>query len=107
MFAIIETGGKQYRVEKDGVIAVEKLPGAVGAAVRLDQVLLIGGGERVRIGTPFVAQAYVEAEIIGQRRGRKIEVFKKKRRTHYRRRQGHRQAHSLLRITGLRGGGEA
>ncbi len=94
MSAIISTGGKQYRVEQGGEIAVEKLPGEVGKKVLLSSVLMVGD----KIGAPFVEGAVVEAEIVKQARTRKILLFKKKRRSHYRRRGGHRQDMTWLKI---------
>ncbi len=99
MSAIIETGGKQYRVENGGEIAVEKLPGKVGEVVKLSSVLMVGD----KIGAPFVEGAHVEAEIIKQDRLRKIFLFKKKRRAHYRRRGGHRQEMTWLKIAKITG----
>ena len=95
MFAVIKTGGKQYRVASGDVIKVEKLEGEAGATIALDQVLMVGD----TIGTPLVAGATVSAEVIAQDRGPKIIVFKKKRRQNYRRKNGHRQDLTVLRIT--------
>ena len=94
MFAVIKTGGKQYRVAPGDVIKVEKLEGEAGATVALDTVLMVDG----KIGTPLVAGASVAAEVIAQDRGPKIIVFKKKRRQNYRRKNGHRQDITVLRI---------
>ncbi len=99
MFAVIKTGGKQYRVENNDVILVEKLSGAAGDAISLDQVLMVGEGDKVTVGTPFVEGAAVTASVIDQTRGEKIIVFKKKRRQNYRRKKGHRQDLTALRIT--------
>jgi large subunit ribosomal protein L21 len=99
MFAVIRTGGKQYRVEKDDVIAVEKLSGEPGSVIALDDVLLIAQENKVRAGTPLVAGARVSATVVAQQRAKKIIVFKKKRRKNYRRKLGHRQYETLLRIT--------
>ena len=95
MFAVIKTGGKQYRVVSGDVIKVEKLEAEAGATIALDQVLMVGD----TIGTPLVAGATVSAEVIAQDRGPKIIVFKKKRRQNYRRKNGHRQDLTVLRIT--------
>jgi large subunit ribosomal protein L21 len=95
MFAVIKTGGKQYRVASGDVIKVEKLAGEAGSTIALDQVLMVGD----TIGTPLVAGATVSAEVIAQDRGPKIIVFKKKRRQNYRRKNGHRQDLTVLRIT--------
>ena len=98
MYAVIETGGKQYRVAPGGVIAVERLPGSVGDVVELSRVLLVGEGEEVKVGAPVVAGAKVRAIIVAQARGPKIMVFKFKRRKKYRRKTGHRQALTRLRV---------
>jgi large subunit ribosomal protein L21 len=101
MFAVIRTGGKQYKVAKDDVIAVEKLAGEPGAAIEFAEVLMVGEGAAVATGAPLVAGASVSATILDQRRGAKIIVFKKKRRKNYRRKKGHRQYETVLRITGI------
>lgn len=98
MYAVVETGGKQYRVAPGGVIAVERLPGSVGDVVELSRVLLVGEGEQVKVGTPVVSGAKVRATILGQVRGPKIMVFKFKRRKKYRRKTGHRQGLTQLRV---------
>jgi large subunit ribosomal protein L21 len=95
MFAVIKTGGKQYRVVSGDVIKVEKLEAEAGATIALDQVLMVGD----TIGTPLVAGATVSAEVIAQDRGPKVIIFKKKRRQNYRRKNGHRQDLTVLRIT--------
>ena len=97
MFAVIKTGGKQYRVASGDVIKVEKLEAEAGSTITLDQVLMVDG----KIGTPLVADATVSAEVIAQDRGPKIIVFKKKRRQNYRRKNGHRQDLTVLRITDI------
>ena len=104
MFAVIRTGGKQYKVAKDDVIAVEKLDGEPGATIELGDVLMIGDGAEVATGTPLLAGASVSAELVDQRRADKIIVFKKKRRHNYRRKNGHRQYQTVLRITEIRSG---
>ncbi len=101
MFAVIRTGGKQYKVAENDVILVEKLPGSTGAEVKLDDVLMIGGTKAPEIGAPALADAAVFAEVLEQTRGAKIIVFKKKRRHNYRRKKGHRQDLTVLRITGI------
>jgi len=98
MYAIIKTGGKQYRVSPGQTLRVEKLEGAVGDAVELNEVLLVGGGDGVQIGTPQVSGAAVNAEIVEQGRAKKVIVFKKKRRKGYHKKQGHRQYFTALRI---------
>ena len=97
MFAIVKTGGKQYRVGVGDQITVERLADEVGAAISLDQVLAVGG-EAPKVGTPTVAGASVTAKILQQPRGTKIIVFKKKRRKNYRRKHGHRQELTVLKI---------
>jgi large subunit ribosomal protein L21 len=99
MFAVIKTGGKQYKVAKDEVIAIEKLPGEAGAAITFDEVLMVGD----KIGAPVVAGASVSAEVIDQFKGEKVIVFKKKRRQNYRRKNGHRQQQTLVKITAING----
>jgi len=98
-YAVIRTGGKQYRVAPGDVVHVERLAGDPGAAIEFTEVLLTGGADAVRIGTPLVAGVVVRAEIIAQGRGRKILVYKKKRRKNYRRRRGHRQSITSVRVT--------
>ena len=99
MFAVIKTGGKQYKVATNDVIRVERLAGQAGDVVTLDQVLMVGE----KIGTPMVAGASVTATVLEQGRADKIIVFKKKRRQNYRRKKGHRQDITVLRITGITG----
>ena len=103
MFAVIRTGGKQYKVAKDDVISVEKLPGEPGAAIELGEVLMIGEGAEVTSGTPLLAGASVAAIVVEQTRAPKIIVFKKQRRKNYRRKKGHRQHQTVLRIDEIRG----
>jgi large subunit ribosomal protein L21 len=102
MFAVIRTGGKQYRVAQGDLIAVEKLAAEPGAAIEFDEVLMIGDGPDIATGAPLVAGATVGATVLAQRRAEKIIVFKKKRRHNYRRKKGHRQQQTVLRITGIR-----
>ncbi len=100
-YAVVKTGGKQYRVAEGQLVDVERLGGDVGATVTLDEVLLVSGDgdeREARIGTPLVEQAQVTAEIVEQGLDKKIIVFKKKRRKGYQRKQGHRQMHTTLRI---------
>jgi large subunit ribosomal protein L21 len=103
MFAVIQTGGKQYRVAQGDRLRVEKLPGDVGSAVTFDKVLLVAGadGAAPKIGMPLVAGAKVEATITAQDRDKKIIVFKFRRRKNYRRKNGHRQPFTELKITGV------
>lgn len=98
MFAVIKTGGKQYKVEKDSVIVVEKLAGNAGDKVSFDEVLMANG----QVGTPVVKGASVAGEIVKQTRGEKIIVFKKIRRHGYRRKQGHKQALTVVKITDIK-----
>ena len=98
MFAVIKTGGKQYRVAADDVIRVDKIKGEPGEIVQLEEVLLLGG-DNVSLGSPTVAGASVAAEVMEQGRGPKIIVFKKRRRKNSRRKRGHRQEFTLLRVT--------
>ena len=101
MYAVVRTGGKQYRVAKDEVIAVEKLVAETGSSLDLGEVLMIGDDRNTTVGSPLVAGASVSAEVVEQTRGDKIVVFKKKRRKNYRRKKGHRQYVTLLRITDI------
>lgn len=98
MFAIIQTGGKQYRVSPGDILRVEHLPGERGDEVLLEQVLLVADGEAIQVGQPLVAGARVVSEIVRQGKAKKIIVFKKKRRKKYRRKQGHRQLFTALEI---------
>jgi len=101
MYAIVETGGKQYRATQGVVLQVEKLSGAVGSTVTLERVLLISAEGTTTIGTPVVPKAKVTGEIVAQGRAPKIVVFKKKRRKAYRRTRGHRQSFTSVKITGI------
>lgn len=98
MYAIIKTGGKQYRISPGDVLRVERLPGERGDEVILDQVLLVTDGDTVQIGQPLVPNATVRTEILRQGKGKKVLIFKKKRRKNYRRKQGHRQLFTALQI---------
>ena len=97
-YAVIRTGGKQYRVEPGSLIRVERLAGDVGSRVEFTEVLL-AGGDAVRVGTPLVEGLTVRGEIVGHERDRKVLIFKKKRRKNYRRRRGHRQSLTTVRVT--------
>ena len=103
MFAVVKTGGKQYKVAAGDIIQVEKLPGEANAAVQLAEVLMVCNGATVTMGAPFVAGASVAAEIVSQNRTAKLIVFKKKRRKNYRRKKHHRQDYTVLKITGITG----
>ena len=103
MYAVIQTGGKQYRVQKDDIIEVELIDAEKGAAVTLDEVLLVGSEGKAKIGAPMVSGATVQATVLNQKRGDKVIVFKKKRRQNYRRKNGHRQSITVLKITDIKG----
>jgi large subunit ribosomal protein L21 len=98
VYAIIKSGGKQYRVEPGVVVALERLPGEVGSQVELDQVLLVSDGSTIKVGQPTVAGAKVISQIVAHTRGKKIDVFKFKRRKKYRRKTGHRQNLTEVRV---------
>ncbi len=98
MYAVIKTGGKQYRVVAGEKIKVEQIPAEVGAEITLDQVLMVGEGESVKVGAPIVAGAKVTATVIAQGRHPKINIFKMRRRKHYRKNQGHRQNFTEIQI---------
>ncbi|KRA26607.1 50S ribosomal protein L21 [Brevundimonas sp. Root608] len=106
MYAVIKTGGKQYRVQPGDVIVVEKLDGDVGSDVSFGDVLMLGGDKGVTLGAPLIAGAAVAATLVETRKGEKIKIFKKTRRQGYRRTNGHRQMETVLRITGIDGAGE-
>ena len=101
MFAVIQTGGKQYKVAKDDVIIVEKLDSEEGKTVSFTDVLVCGEGADVKVGEPLVKGAEVKGKVIEQRKGDKVIVFKKKRRQNYRRKRGHRQLETVVKITGI------
>lgn len=101
MFAVIKTGGKQYKVAENDIIKVEKLAGASNDVVEFDEVLMLGTGDKVSIGAPVVTKAKVCGTILEQTKGDKVIVFKKKRRHNYRRKRGHRQLLTVVRITDI------
>ena len=101
MYAVIKTGGKQYRVAAGEKIKVEQIPADVGAEIILDQVLMVGEGESVNIGTPLLAGAKVTAKVVAHGRGPKIKIFKMRRRKHYQKHQGHRQNYTEIEISGI------
>ena len=101
MYAVIKTGGKQYRVAAGEKIKVEQIPADVGAEITLDQVLMVGEGESVKIGAPIVAGAKVTAKVIAHGRHDKVNIFKMRRRKHYQKHQGHRQNYTELEIAGI------
>lgn len=107
MFAVVQTGGKQYRVTENDTILVEKLEGEAGSTVALDSVLMIGeDGKAPTVGAPLIEKAAVFAEVVDQTRGDKVIVFKKKRRQNYRRKKGHRQDLTVLKITSISADGK-
>ena len=101
MYAVIKTGGKQYRVSTGQKIKVEQIPADVGAEITLDQILMVGEGESVKIGAPVITGATVKATVIAQGRHDKIQIFKMRRRKHYQKHQGHRQNYTELRIEAI------
>ena len=101
MYAVIKTGGKQYRVAAGEKIKVEQIPAEVGAEITLDQVLMVGEGESIKVGTPLVSGATVTAKVIAQGRHKKVTIFKMRRRKHYQKDQGHRQNFTELEISGI------
>jgi large subunit ribosomal protein L21 len=103
MYAVIKTGGKQYKVAPGEKIKVELLPADVGAEVVLDQVLMVSEGESVRLGAPTVAGATVKATVVAHGRGEKLQIFKMRRRKHYQKHQGHRQGYTELSIDSIAG----
>jgi large subunit ribosomal protein L21 len=106
MYAVIRTGGKQYKVAPNDVIVVEKLMADKGAMVQFDEVLMVGGEGNASIGAPLVAGAVVTARVLDQGKGDKVIVFKKRRRKNFRRKKGHRQPETTLRIAGIYTGGQ-
>ena len=98
MYAVIKTGGKQYRVAAGQKLKIEQIPADIGQEITLDQVLSVGEGDQLQIGTPLVAGAVVTATVLAQGRHDKVKIFKMRRRKHYQKRQGHRQNYTELRI---------
>ncbi len=101
MYAVIRTGGKQYKVAAGGKLKVESLPAEVGSEIELHDVLMVADGDNVRIGAPVVAGASVKATVLSHGRGEKVMIFKMRRRKHYRKTQGHRQNYTEIRIDGI------
>ena len=101
MFAVIHTGGKQYRVSEGSVLRVEKLAAEAGATVEFDQVLLVGAGVDLKVGKPFVGGARVTATVQSHGKGDKVSIVKFRRRKHYLRQKGHRQAYTEVKVTGI------
>jgi large subunit ribosomal protein L21 len=98
MYAVIKTGGKQYRVAEGQKLKIEQIPADIGQEITLDQVLSVGEGEQLKIGTPLVSGASVKATVLAQGRHDKVKIFKMRRRKHYQKRQGHRQNYTEIRI---------
>jgi large subunit ribosomal protein L21 len=107
MFAVIRTGGKQYKVAPDDVIAIERIQGEPGAEIELGEVLMLGDGATLTMGTPTVAGARVAATVLDQNKADKVVIFKKKRRQGYHRTRGHRQLQTVVRITEILAAGQA
>ncbi len=107
MYAVIRTGGKQYKVAPQDVLQIEKIEGAAGDAVQFPEVLMVGGEGEPHLGAPLVSGAVVSAEVVEQSRGPKVIIFKKKRRQNYRRKRGHRQDLTTVRILGISTDGSA
>jgi large subunit ribosomal protein L21 len=103
MYAVFRTGGKQYRAVKGDTLKIEKLSAAEGDDVEFDEVLMVGDGDNLKVGTPLVTGSKVKAKVLAQARDRKIDVIKFRRRQNYRRTQGHRQAFTLVEVTGITG----
>jgi len=103
MYAIIKTGGKQYRVAAGEKLKVEKLAGDIGSEFLIDQVLMVGAGDEVKVGTPLVSGASVSAKVLAHGLGDKVKIFKMRRRKHYEKNQGHRQGYTEIEITGISG----
>ena len=101
MYAVIKTGGKQYRVVAGEKLKIEQIPADVGAEITIDQILMVGEGESVKIGAPLVTGALVKATVLSQGRHDKVTIFKMRRRKHYQKHQGHRQNYTEIRIDGI------
>lgn len=103
MYAVIKTGGKQYRVEEGDTLRVEKIDTATGESVDFEQVLLVANGDDIKVGQPLLEGAKVTAEVVEQARHKKIKIVKSRRRKHSREQQGHRQWYTAVKITGIQG----
>ena len=103
MYAVIKTGGKQYRVAAGEKLKIEQLPADIGAEIVLDQVLLVADGDNLKMGRPLVSGATVQAKVLAQGRHDKVRIFKLRRRKHYQKHQGHRQNFTEIEITGITG----
>lgn len=104
MYAVIVSGGKQYRVAEGDVVKVEKLPAEAGASIDLDNVLMVANGDDIKVGAPYLAGSKVTATVKSHGRGDKIKIVKMRRRKHYRKQAGHRQHYTELQITGISAG---
>lgn len=102
MFAIIRTGGKQYKVQKDDIIQVDNLASEAGKTINLGEVLFLGNGDKMTVGAPLIKGASVTATVLEQKKDKKVIVFKKKRRQNYRRKNGHRQDITILKVTDIK-----
>ena len=98
MYAVIKTGGKQYRVSTGEKLKIEQIPADIGTEITLDQILMVGEGESVKVGAPFLTGATVKAKVLAQARHDKVKIFKMRRRKHYQKRQGHRQNYTEIEI---------
>ena len=103
MYAVIKTGGKQYRVSTGEKLKVEQIPADIGQEIILDQVLMVGSGDAVKVGAPLVAGANVTAKVVAHGRGEKVRIFKMRRRKHYQKHQGHRQNYTEIEISAIHG----
>ena len=101
MYAVIKTGGKQYRVAPGEKLKIEQIPADIGSQIVLDQILMVADGEAVTVGTPLVSGATVKATVVSHGRGDKVQIFKMRRRKHYQKHQGHRQNYTEIRIDGI------
>jgi len=101
MYAVIKTGGKQYRVAPGEKLKIEQIPADIGSEIVLDQILMVADGEAVTVGTPLISGATVKATVVAHGRGEKVQIFKMRRRKHYQKHQGHRQNYTEIRIDGI------
>ena len=101
MYAVIKTGGKQYRVAKEQIIKIERLDGEPGQSIDFEEVLMISDGGNIQVGSPLVSGAKVKAEVVEHGRSKKVEILKFKRRKHHMKRQGHRQGYTKIKITDI------
>ena len=101
MYAVVKTGGKQYRVSAGEKLRIEQIPAEVGAEIVLNEVLLVANGDDLKMGTPVVSGAAVTAKVVSHGRGDKVRIFKMRRRKHYRKSQGHRQNYTEIEIVGI------